>query len=241
MIGTISKSHKFCTLIKMEDLKSLNDFICNEYKYVEYTISIKNGTNYDSLTFDDIINYDNAEFKKIIQISIKAQDEKPITSIVFPDFEISLADLNNYSTSISYYIRKATEKDIEYRTQKIEELIKNFKADYSWLHKNSTKLIIFLFILMCISIPLQIYLKDKVETITLYVFMWTLSAFLGWVGSKLFDKVISFFFPQTVFCIGKQIDFYERKKKLRQNWLWGIIVTFLVSLLTSFLVFFITR
>lgn len=240
MTGTISKDHKFCTIIKKEDLKSLHDFICKEYEYVECSISTKNGAKFELITFDDIISYDNIEFKKIIQIYIKAQKEKPLINI-FPDFEISLADLNHYSTSISYCIRKATEKEIEYRTQKIEELINNFKANYSWLYKNSNGLIFFLFIWCSILIPLQLYLKGKVETITLYVTVWTLAFIIGWIFSRLFNEIISFFFPQNVFCIGKQVDFYDRKKTLRQNWLWGIIVTFFVSLISSILVFFITN
>jgi hypothetical protein len=238
MTGTISKKHKFCTLVKVEDLKSLNNFIHSKYKYVEYTISLENGVNYASLTFDNIITYDNIEFKKIIQISIKAQNEEPITrSIINADFEIYLADLNNSSTSISYYIKTATVEEMEWLTLKIEELINNFKANYSWLHKNSTGVIIFIFIWICISTSLQIYLKDKVETVILSVFMYTLSALVGLVS----NKIISFFFPLTVFCIGKQIGFYERKKKLRQNCLWGIIFTFIVGLIASILAVIITR
>jgi len=241
MEGSLLKEHKFSIIVKKEDLKALNDFICTEYKYIEYAIHTNNGVRYELSSFDDIINYDNYDSKKITQIYIKAQNEKPTRSIIFPDFEISLGDLTNYTTSISYQIRKATEKEIEYRTQKTEELINNFKADYSWLHKNSTIIAIVLFIWMCIAIPLQVYIVEKVETATFFVFIFILSAFAGWIGVRLLDKIISFFFPQTVLCIGKQIDFYERKKKLRQNWLWGIIVTSLVSLLTSILVFFITR
>jgi hypothetical protein len=113
MKGSVSKEHDFCIIVKKEDLKSLNDFICKEYKHIEYTIHTNNGTKYELISFDEIINYDNYDSKKIIQIYITAQNEKLANNILFPDFGISLCDITNYPTSISYYIKNATEKEID--------------------------------------------------------------------------------------------------------------------------------
>jgi hypothetical protein len=89
-------------------------------------------------------------------------------------------------------------------------------------------------------IPLQL-LKDKIDKSLFYMLPFCFGALAGWVIASYYDRVVSVFFPQTIFCIGKQQEFYENKKKLRQNWRWGIFVAFLISLGASMIAFFITK
>lgn len=229
MKGSISKDHKFCLIVKKEDLKSLNDFICKEYKHIEYTIHTNNGIKYELISFDEIINYDNYDFKKIIQIYIQAQNEKSTDNIFFPDFAISISDITNYSTSISYYIKNATEKEIDYHTQKIEELIHEFKPKYSWLYNRTNGLLVSLMTLLLIVIPLQILLKDKIDKALYYTFIIFGGIFTGWGWALSYDRVVSIFFQKTIFCIGKQQEFYDNKKSLRKNLLGGLLLHFLLA------------
>lgn len=241
MKGRFSKSYFFCTSISIEDLKSLNDFICKEYEQVEYSISTNNGAIYNSISYEEIIQFDNNDHKKIVQIQIKAQAKSPSTRFTLPDFEISITDLNKSTASISYSINNALEKEIEYRSHKINELTKNFKAKYSWLHQTRTKITLIIFLHSCFFIPVQLYLTDKIEPTQLLIYSLVSPIILAWPLFILTERVIEFLFPKTIFRIGKQEEFSKKKEELRKNLLWGIFIAIFIGIITSIVTTFITK
>lgn len=241
MNGNASKNYDYCIVVKKGDIESLVNFIKNEYTYIEYTLFTSNGVKYESVTLDEIMSYNNYIASKIVQIYIAAQNNKPATKIFYPDFAISLCDIGKYSTSVSYSIKNATEQEISHRSQKIEELIGGMKSKYSWLFKLNTIISVTFILYFVVVIPLQIFLKDKVNEVVYYLFPYSIGATVSWIVAASYEKIVTYFFPRTIFCIGKQEEFHTKKKKLRQNLLWGIVIAFFVSFITSILVFFLTK
>jgi hypothetical protein len=240
MNGTISKEYESCLVVSIEDLKLLDNFVKSEYTHVEYTLFVSNGIEYNNVTFDDIIGYSNYDASKITHIHITAKKKQ---STYRHDFELSLHDSTKYDSSATYKITDATEQEINHLTQKLKELINGFKPKYSWLFNLKSKLFFLaLLIISTLVIPLNLlYLNDKIDMGLLWMAQISLGVIFGQLFLGFYDEIASFFFPKTIFRIGKQEEFYKKKKRLRQNLFWGILMTFIISLFASLLVFIITE
>lgn len=71
----------------------------------------------------------------------------------------------------------------------------------------------------------------------------SLSFFLivGLFSSNGIKKVLEPMFPINVFLFGKEIDRFKRAKKLRQNMFWGVVIAFIVGVVSSLVVWFFTK
>jgi hypothetical protein len=117
----------------------------------------------------------------------------------------------------------------------------NFKSKDSWVNSIWIPWILFsvLWILFCTSI--NNFLSDKVDKTILFIFLIIISIFFGYVVNWIYTKVVSDLFPKTIFCIGKQNQVFENIKKKRNLIFVGIILTFVVGVLSSFFVLFLTN
>lgn len=240
MKGQISKSYKFSTNISCDDLQRLNDFIMSEYSFVKYKITTIDGAEYEIESFDKILNYENHSSRKIDQIFIYANHENKHLRI-FNDFEMKLRDLSRFPDSINYSIRNISNNEITYYTSNLNELLENFKSPSSWLHSIWISLVFSWMLLIIFSISFTFFFQDKIDKTFLYLSMLSFSFALGYFLPWVFEKITSFLFPRTIFCIGKQIKYQEKKKSLRHNILYSVIIAFIVGVLVSLFFWSITK
>lgn len=239
MIGSISKSYKFSTIISCNDLQRLNDFIAQEYNFLKYKITTIDGAKYETDDFNEILNYDNYNSRKIEQIIISANQVEREFKLL-NDFEIVLRDLSQYPDSINYTIRNVSEKEITSYTSQLKELIMSFKVQNSWIHNIWSSLVFFFILWAIFSIYFSYLFHDKIDKTLLFLYQMTFSFFIGWISNWVFIKFASFLFPKTIFSIGKQKEFLKKKEKTRHTLFTVFILGLIVSVVASLIVFAIT-
>ena len=57
---------------------------------------------------------------------------------------------------------------------------------------------------------------------------------------KLIQKIILFLYPSNIFLFGKAIVEYEKANAIKNKILWAIVVSFIISLVAGFIVFYVT-
>ena len=240
MKGSLTKSYKFSTIVKIEDLFQLDNFILSQYPFTKRYITTINGGEYDVENFSDISDYDNPDSRKIIKISIRARKEENKFS-TYPDFEIYISDLHEYSTTVSFTIRRAEEKEITYISTKLDELIHNFKAKYSWLNSNNISVIFYIINWLVVYGIFNVFFYKKTDTVSYFLTTFTLSLIVGIGTSLIFMPLLRKIYPETIFCIGKQQFLFEKIRKIKETILYLIIIAFLVGVGSSLFVYFITK
>lgn len=65
--------------------------------------------------------------------------------------------------------------------------------------------------------------------------------FVGLLSSDGIKKILEPMFPVNVFLFGKEIDRFKRAKRLRQNMFWGVVIAFIVGVVSSLVVWFFTK
>ena len=235
MKATVTKEYKFCTVIKLEDLMLINDFLKSEYDSIKYKMYTNNDAVYELDDFEEIINYDNPDSRKITKIYIAAYKAPSY----FPNFEISLADIEYYRISVSYTIQSIDNKEIDSLLRKISDWNEWFKKSYSWIYHND--ILIFWVIWAPVSLLFYFTSFKQLDKVTYYVANFSLSWIVSWIIMLIIDKLLPKLYPKTTFCIGKQKQRLESKQKLRSNILWSGLVTFIIGVLTSFFVYLLTK
>lgn len=233
MEGSITKSYKFGTFITSDILIELNKFITGEYSFVKYSIHTFDGAVYKIEDFNQILEYDNQGYRRLKIINIMGcKDRGSDVSFINPDITLSLRDASEYNTSVEYTIRKATQKEIIYLTSKIDEVVLNFKSNYSWMHTLSARLM-FPFLFYIPAVYFIIKNMDKITDKTYFMIMLISYSFIGTMMlSWIYEKIL-LMFPKTVFYIGKQIQLHDKIKKRKNYFIYGIIFTFILSVLAS--------
>lgn len=64
---------------------------------------------------------------------------------------------------------------------------------------------------------------------------------VGLFSSGGIKKILEPMFPVNVFLFGKEIDRFKRAKKLKQNMFWGVVIAFIVGVVSSLVVWFFTK
>lgn len=239
MLGNITKKYSFGTLIKSKDLLSLDKYVRSIYPYVTYIIKMSNGADYKLDAIKDIVEYDNPDSRKIIGIYIYANknDNKYISC---SDLEISILDYNIYDKSVLFTIRNASQNEIDAYSNKIEELICNFKSPYRRINTWTFYIICCILISFIVSVFISKPLKNLTEDHAAIIFINTiLGAIIAWVGYQLYRFVWLKLYPETIFLIGKQIDSNDKKRQIRQIvWvviIFGLIVGVASSIIASYI------
>jgi len=240
MKGALTKSYKFSTIVKIEDLIQLDNFILSQYPFAKRFITTINGGEYNVENISEITDYDNPDSRKITKISIRARKEEDKYSS-YPDFEIYISDFHEFLTSVSFTIRREEEKEITYVSTKIDELIQNFKARYSWLNKNITSVCFSIINWLIVFGIFHLSFYKKIDSISYYFSIFSLSLIVGTFTSLVFIPLLKKIYPETIFCIGKQQLLFEKVKKIKDTIFYLIIIAFLVGVCSSLLVYFITK
>jgi len=68
-----------------------------------------------------------------------------------------------------------------------------------------------------------------------------LTFILSLVGEKRLMKPVRYLFPNNVFVFGKEVEKHTKRQSLRQNILWGIIISSVIGIVTGLAVWMITK
>ena len=225
MIGNKTKEFSFGKIIKQEDLKSLNDFIASEYKNVRYSIRTKNGINFDLENYDKLITYENYTESKIEWIKIDANRDIENKYFTYSDLHLFMGIYTEYT------IRNSSEKDILFISDKIDKLINNFKSPHDWIFSFFGSLLVnSVAALLIILLFLKIIPIHNLSTVWGIILCASIIPF----QMLVYLVILPYLYPKTTILIGKQIDVYETKRKIRKsiNTIFlGFIITYIVTLI----------
>lgn len=229
MIGNKIKDFSFGKIIKQEDLTLLNNFITSEYKNVKYSIQTKNNISFDLENYDELVSYENFTESKIIWIRIFANKEMENKYFAYPDLSLFIGE---YKTE--YEIRKSSENDILYVSNKINNLIYNFKSPHSWISTFFGGWLINIILLLPVIIFSSKIIKELGSLLEIpwnYILFYVILLLMG----ELLAMLKTYLYPKTCFLIGGQIKKYERKKQIRKI-LIGSLITIYTSLISTYIV-----
>lgn len=233
MKGNLHKKYEFATIITESDLKHLSTLVSSKFDFVKYEIKTKDGAEYCVDNLDDILNYDNHNYRKIILFRVKGNRNER-DNFIFPNISISLYDNSIYQEACILDIKGLDDTEIVYFSQKIKDFTKQIKAPYWWCHKPAFYCVLSLVlyaVLTCIFLR-DWYITEEDKT---YVFIMLLiiSSSCGMLSALLGRKVVSWIFPEGCFCIGEQKKYIHRKEKYRGIILWTIFVPLFLSIVAG--------
>ena len=237
MKGNLTVPYNFSTRVTCENVQAINDFIASHFKNVRYKINTKDGADYDIGNIEELLKYRNPSSRKITKITIQGNQDGD--NFIFPNIELILADHSLHLESAILSIRRLEEKELTFYSQRIDEIIQNIKAPYFWLHRLWFNIISTLIILLSIALPFIVFLnKTYNDNLTVLIL---LSCFLGGFFGYIHPRIVSFFYPDTIFCIGDQIEFNSKKNKISSILFLSIIGALVIGVLSSLIVWWITK
>ena len=234
MIGNLHKKYEFATIITESDLKAVSALVSSKFEFVKYEIKTKDGAEYCVDNLDDILNYDNHDYRKIVLFRVKGNRNER-DSFVFPNISISLYDNSIYQEACVLDIKGLDDTEIVYFSQKVKDFTEQIKAPYWWYHKDSFYVVlgVILYILFGILYLVNVNNKDAYDKIYNILILQGISAICMFVSMYFGQKLISYIFPEGCFCIGEQKRHIKRKEKYRSIAFWTILVTIILGVISN--------
>ena len=216
-----------------EDLRYFDDSLRKNFNKIEYEATCEDGTKIKPFSLNELLEYENPNFKRIASITINALDEKLLDDNV----EIIMGKAGSFSSDTG--IARFKFKDIKQQYPIEDEVLKHIKAIrpwYYWLNKISFKLFLPL-LLIGVGISLDaISLFKKLfgsipaisaspskftdgESNVLTVGVFGILFIVGY----LIDRSRDYLFPKYFFCIGRQQKEFERRRKITY-FIFGVII-----------------
>lgn len=238
MKGNLYKSYDFASIVTKDDLRDLLSLVTTKFEFVKCSIKTKDGAEYNSITLEEVLQYDNCDYRKIICLSIKGNKDES-NSFSFPNISITLCDNSVYDKSFILEIRDLEESEIVYYVRKIEDFVKRIRAFYWFVHKIG--FYIFLGFLVYLIFALFYLLKIGSSEGKAYNFLMLQSFALFFCGTSVFwgRKLMSFLFPEFCFCIGELVRYIQKKEKMRTFIFGTLLVGLAISVFASIISHFI--
>ena len=236
MIGNLHKKYEFATIITESDLKAVSALVSSKFEFVKYEIKTKDGAEYCVDNFDDILNYDNHDYRKIVLFRVKGNRNKR-DSFVFPNISISLYDNSIYQEACILDIKGLDDTEIVYFSQKVKDFTEQIKAPYWWCHKSffycAMSMVLYT-ILVCVFLR-DWFINEEDKTYVFIMFL-IIGSSCGMLSVLLGKRIVSWIFPEGCFCIGEQKKYMNRKEKYKWTILVPLIISIVAGIITSILV-----
>lgn len=234
-----SESYNWSIVVDEKELRRLDEIIKDAFRdsqeiTLKYNIKCADGSLIETDDINEVVSEENPKNRQIEYIA--ANTENPNSS---KKLYISLG--KKYSSSeksVSYSISGDTRDWVYLTASKIEERVKNLKIWYSSIPKidlSSIFAIIFLAILIYFNAQMEKETNKSINLIIIGIFIVIL-----YIVYRITKKGCSYLFPSVVFKLGDGIKRYEDVEKLRGQILWGIIISFAVSLFAVLMIFLYT-
>jgi hypothetical protein len=233
MKGNLHKKYEFATIITEGDLKALSTLVSAKFNFVKYEIKTKDGAEYCADNFDEILGYDNHDYRKIVLFRVKGNRNER-DSFIFPNISISLYDNSTYQEACILDIKGLDDTEIVYFSQKVKDFTKQIKAPYWWCHKPAFYCIMSLAlyaILTCVF--LRDWLTNEEDKAYVFIILLIIGSSCGMLSVLLGRRIVSWIFPEGCFCIGEQRKYIHRKEKYRGIILGTILIPLIISIVAS--------
>lgn len=231
MKGTLTKSYNFSSIITPQAIQSIDDIIMSSCQSVRYEIKTTDGTEYVLEKVDEVLNYGNPDSRKIEKITIKGNKEEN-KSFIYSDFEVLLFDNSQYDKSAIISIRNSEEKDLVFYKQRIKEVIEATKTSYWWIHKFTFYMILSLLVYVGLA-TLFFMCSDVSDKSYTFLILLNIGLISGFISAYILRKLFGYLFPETIFCIGAQNEFNEKRKRLRKYIFITVILTLILGIASS--------
>ncbi len=234
MLGNLVKDWNFSIIVTAEDFKMLSNMVTNDFVEVRYEINTEDGANYTVNTLEEVLSYSNPNSRKVTRFCIMGNKEKDQV-FVRPNVSVALLDSSVYKESIVLRLEKMEEKDIVFYTQKIDEFAKRIKAPYWLLNKDWFYWITGISLYFIIGMIYQLYTQHADTTGKIYdiLILQGVSAICMLFSMFILQRIVSYFFPETVFAIGEQEKYKHKTERIRHIIFWGIFVSLILGIILS--------
>lgn len=234
MVGNLVQYRSFSIIVTAEDLRLLSTMLTNDFAEARYEISTKDGGDYVVSTLEQVLDYSNTDSRSIKRLCIKGNKEKD-QLWTYPNISISLLDTSVYKESVVLRLEKMEEKDIVFYSKKIDEFTKRIKAPYWILHKDIFYWITGISLYFILGIIYLWCTKHTETTDRIYdiLILQGISSVCLLFSMFLLQKIVSYFFPETIFAIGEQERYKQKKERIRYIIFWVVFVTLVLGILSS--------
>ncbi|MGZ5437988.1 MAG: hypothetical protein ACXWID_04070 [Pyrinomonadaceae bacterium] len=227
----IRRSIKHALLVEADDLISLVKFLNSRYANLKITAECNDDSEIESEAVDEIINFENPNYRKIKNLDIKAHSSL--------DERLSIRIRSGWPlTGTTVNVTSENDESAVYTSQQTVKLLSNMKPGYDLLARTSiTFLVLGVWgvygVLRTVGVALGIVKPlspmppdwSWIETLNIwFVFMAVIVGVL-----LLLDRLRLALFPKIFFMIGKQ----KRKMEALIKWRWIVFSGLILSILSS--------
>lgn len=240
-------------LLEESEMIQLKKFFEKNYSRVYYSAKCIDDTKIDFDNFDDLIEYENPDFRKIISLIIyadnKTEESNDVLSRYGAEFEINIG--SKYSSqTLEYRLNSDDHTKATHFESELKLRLKSIRPWYWLISKTSFSVVtmVFSFGFLALQGIRYAYLRNKGITIVesksnittsetiIYVVLGILFVVLLIIG---LDKIKEYLFPKTLIKLGQQKNRSIKGNRviyfvfaviilsilinLASNWIWDII------------------
>ncbi|MCZ7399561.1 MAG: hypothetical protein O8C62_07780 [Candidatus Methanoperedens sp.] len=241
-----SESYDWSIVVDEKELRRLDEIIKDAFgdsqeTTLKYNIKCSDGSLIETDDINEVVSEENPKNHQIEYITVNTENPKFSKKIY-----ISLGKKDTSSEkSVSYSISGDTRDWVYLTASKIEERVKNLKTWYSLIPKSDLS-----WVYMIIGLIAFVYLNDISKSIitkypsisqdTAGIVIILIIIGILYTTYQLTKKGYPYLFPSVVFRIGDGIKRHDDVVKLRGQIFWGIIISFVVSLIAGLMILLYT-
>ena len=233
MKTTIQKNILHSILAEADDIKSIFDFVSSKYKSVDFTATCNDGSQLETTKIQDILSFENLNYRKVEVISCVAFGETNDEAFV-----LVLEDKKGISAEL--HLTSDNDEKALYISQEIIKRLLDTKPNYDWVARIPViaavmSVLMVLWLLLQIAVVTGVaelkYSIGGVEYFNNSIFM--AIVLLG--VTYPIEKLKQYLFPKVFFLIGKQKKTMETIQKVRSFIFITVILSLVLGLLTNWL------
>lgn len=253
MKGSRNYSYGDAIFVTVDKLRYLNTFLSSKFNNVTYTAYCIDDTKLSPESFEELLQYENPSFKRITGLRIIALSEEQEANI---EIQLGIVGFHRNGKLIDFsFSYQDVIWGIEIEKELVERL-KEFRPWYWWLTRIQfwwmlpSSVMILILVLAYILGGAILFLKlfgayippssakraNEAETFVIWIFIIG-SLFLVGIG---LDGLIGYRFPRVFFCLGRQNEEYDRRKKIFNivfgTIMGGIILAVLGNIVSSWII-----
>ncbi len=236
----IDRKIKHSMIVDEDGLRTIQNVISKQYKHTEFTANCIDGSILETDNIEEIINFNNPDFRRITEIVFEAQNDSSNWSssegitLEIKSQSDGLSRIFN-DASVNLDVRSKSDEKAVFVVQEIRDILKEMKPGYNLLARTSIfEVFGLIWVIYCVIIT-AVRFVDLIPFHTGTISLSSAVALNVTVAVVLgsFDYVRALLFPMILFHIGRQ------KRKLKRIIFWrklifgSIGLAFLISFLAN--------
>lgn len=235
-------SFKEALVVDEHLLRELEKTILSFYDSIAYSCKLCNSDKIEFDSLDELLSYENYKIRKIVKLSIEFGIGNNIA------FEPDRAMLVSYKYTVQGdFVTEDQDNSILFQSKVKDILLRNRQNKWYTIITKMNLIqfnILLLGVLSCVFVYGFFTHNWKMDNnVGTYIYGFDLGIVAGIVMGGVFillggilAKCRDFLLPPIAYKIGEQIKEIEKAKDLFSKIFWGIVVTFIVSLITAIIV-----